>query len=229
MRLFTSLLAALAICLYSAAASADVITACVKPNGGMRIVTPGTECRGDETPLAWNVQGPQGPQGQPGMDGMDGGPGPEGPPGSSLRVFDALGAEIGLLMDRVGTRGDLQVFLESVEVVIWLTPGGDLLDRGADQIFWNELDCQGQAFIERRYVGDLSGPLGAAGPLFVGRRVPSIDLVEYQSRDPGAGCANDQASGPLTDAIPADAITLAELGLTFPLRAPLYVAPAPAP
>ena len=61
MRLLTLLLAALSICLYSAAASAEAIHACVKPNGEMRIVAATTECRGDETLLSWNVQGPPGP------------------------------------------------------------------------------------------------------------------------------------------------------------------------
>ena len=51
MRLLTLLLIAFKACLFSAAASAEVIDACVKPNGGMRIAAPGTECRGDETLL----------------------------------------------------------------------------------------------------------------------------------------------------------------------------------
>ena len=54
--------------------------------------------------------------------------------------------------------------------------------------------------------------------------VPSTDRA-YQSRLPGTICYNDQHSGPLTDAVPADEVSLGDLGLSFPLPAPLYVAP----
>ena len=81
MRLPTLLLISLALCLVGTTASAEVINACVKPNGGMRIVAATTECRGDETPISWNVQGPKGDMGDPGMDGE---PGPAGP---SLRAL----------------------------------------------------------------------------------------------------------------------------------------------
>ncbi len=56
----------------------DVITACVKRNGVLRIVGEGETCNGNESPLSLNVQGPQGPQG---LDGPVGPQGPEGPAG----------------------------------------------------------------------------------------------------------------------------------------------------
>ena len=186
------------------------------------------------------VPGPEGPQGEPGVDGIDGAPGapgvdgadgepgPQGPPGPSLRVFDALGTEIGWLLEVEGHNA-YQVFLESIEAIVWVSlEEGTLQFRGADQIFFDELDCNGQAFVERRYVAELSSPLTTGARMFVGREVPSIDLVEYESRYPGS-CQNDQASGPLTDAIPADEVILEDLGLTFPRPAPLYVGLAPAP
>jgi hypothetical protein len=47
-----------------AAAATNAITACVKnANGDLRIVSSATECKHNESPLSWNVQGLQGPPG----------------------------------------------------------------------------------------------------------------------------------------------------------------------
>src|SRR5262245_56021750 len=73
-------------------ASAQVIHACVKNGGSLKIVTDPAQCGGGETPLSWNVQGPPG---EPGTDGADGGPGPQGPPGPVLHVFDASDNDLG--------------------------------------------------------------------------------------------------------------------------------------
>jgi len=55
-------------------AETGTITACVRnSNGEIRIVTQASDCKSNEQPLAWNLQGPVGPQGPPG---------PEGPAGS---------------------------------------------------------------------------------------------------------------------------------------------------
>jgi hypothetical protein len=55
---------------------ADVINACKNDRSGIiKIVDDIADCRGSETPLSWNTEGPQGEQGEPGT------PGPPGPPG----------------------------------------------------------------------------------------------------------------------------------------------------
>ena len=138
MRLFV--LATTLALLFSAAATAEVISACVKPNGGMRIVAPGTECRGDETPISWNVQGPPGADGMDGTDGMDGGTGPEGPPGPSLRVIDGAGDVLGIPYD------DRRFFNEEIgasfSIAILLEPS--LLKT----LFFDAPGCTGQAYMD---------------------------------------------------------------------------------
>ena len=142
-------------------------------------------------------------------------------------MFDANGTEIGpLVQGQPGGPGDGQfwVYLESIGATVKLLQSGDLYVHG-DQIFFSELNCQGQAYVQRGFVAYLAGtnPAGS-GRLFVGQRVPSVD-PNYLSRLPGTLCYNDQHSGPLTDAVPADEISLGDLGLSFLLPAPLYIAP----
>jgi hypothetical protein len=168
------------------------------------------------------ANGADGADGANGTNGVDGEPGPAGPPGPSLRVFDALGAEIGWLAQwNSGSEiGTYRVFVESVGATIRLDLGGTLTpETPGGQIFFAEFDCMGQAFVERRYVGRVTSE---GGRFFIGREEPSSD-PEYLSRLPGINCNNDQDSGPLLDAVPADEIVIEDLGLTFPLPAPLYV------
>jgi hypothetical protein len=58
--------------------SSAQIVSCVKSNGDVHIISPSDSCKGGETRLVWNVQGPQGiqgiqgPAGPAGRDGRDG-------------------------------------------------------------------------------------------------------------------------------------------------------------
>src|SRR5690242_5174583 len=66
------------------AATTGVINACILPSGQVRIPASGESCKGNETAVVWNVQGPKGDAGPPGPQGPAGpvGPaGPQGPPG----------------------------------------------------------------------------------------------------------------------------------------------------
>ncbi len=54
------------------------IHACAGPNGQLRVVEAGEQCRKSETRLSWNSEGPAGPAG---ADGARGEPGPQGEPG----------------------------------------------------------------------------------------------------------------------------------------------------
>jgi len=78
--------------------------------GSIRIVSDTNQCRGNETPLTWNQQGPAGPQGATGPQGAQGlvgaqgavgaqgprgdtGPaGPQGPQGSALAGYQIVTA-----------------------------------------------------------------------------------------------------------------------------------------
>ncbi len=86
----------------------------------------------------------------------------------SLRVFDALGVEIGLLVRSSQQSGTpLRVYLETIEASILLDSGGFLIvETPGGQILFEDLDCQGQAFVERHFVGRLTGE---GGRFFVGR------------------------------------------------------------
>src|SRR3990170_4989061 len=63
-----------------------VINACyVSSSGTLRIVDPAvTDCRHNELPISWSVQGPPGPAGEPGQPGE---PGAQGEPGPGAAGF----------------------------------------------------------------------------------------------------------------------------------------------
>lgn len=58
-----------------------VITGCVNPSGGLRVIADGATCKSNETTLTWNRRGPVGPQGPQGEIGPVGPTGPVGPSG----------------------------------------------------------------------------------------------------------------------------------------------------
>ena len=60
----------------------NTVTACVNERSGhVRIVDSGDDCRGGESVVTWNKQGPPGPAGPEGPPGPEGPAGPQGPPG----------------------------------------------------------------------------------------------------------------------------------------------------
>jgi type VI secretion system secreted protein Hcp len=82
---------------YAAAQQSDgsqILYACKKDNGQLRLVDQNASCGPNEEKIFWNVEGPagpmgaQGPAGKDGIDGKDGAVGPQGPPGVSLPVGD---------------------------------------------------------------------------------------------------------------------------------------------
>jgi len=202
MRLFSVFPAALLLAPFTAFAC--VIHACVKNAGTIKIVADPVDCGQGDTPLSWNVQGPQAD------------PGPQGPPSPSPRVFDALGTEVGLLAQWHNPNDEFRTYpvsLESVRATILLDVGGKLvIESPGGQVFLAEPDCTGQAYDDRRYVATVTGE---GGRLFIGREVPSSN-PDSESRLPGPTCANDQLSSPLMNSVPADEITLDDLGLSFP-------------
>ena len=73
-------------------ASAQLIDACVKNDGSLRIVGSPADCRSKESPISWNATGPEGPQGPIGEPGPAG---EQGPPGDNLRAIDGNGVDLG--------------------------------------------------------------------------------------------------------------------------------------
>jgi hypothetical protein len=63
--------------------TSNVVYACVKGEGQLRIVPSAASCSKSETPLQWNVQGPTGLQGAPGPQGPAGAAGAQGLAGAA--------------------------------------------------------------------------------------------------------------------------------------------------
>ena len=110
--------------------STQVVQACVKPGGEVRIVQSASDCRKSEHPLSWNVvgpegpagpvgpkgdTGPQGPQGDPGPQGGTGPQGPQGAPGASLTSIHDLD---GLACQASTGPGTISVSIAGSPVVI---------------------------------------------------------------------------------------------------------------
>src|SRR5436190_23794294 len=75
-----SLIVGISITLFANIVTAqEAIHACVNQRSGdLRVIAAGAECKKNEVPLAWNVQGPPGPQGVSGPAGPAGPTGPQG-------------------------------------------------------------------------------------------------------------------------------------------------------
>jgi hypothetical protein len=217
----------------STTAAAQVINACAKSNGALRVVAAPTDCKASETPLSWNQQGPKGDPGDMGEPGMDGAPGSDA---SVLRVFDREGTDLGLFVDHV-PRGNprpnsYRVFLEDSEVVVHLDiPSGDLRPR-VHGIFFEEPACQGIAYVRqdgnegRVPPGELftNEELHVAVRYFVGERGVPIRPVTLLS-NLGNQCRESSSIPPaVVPAIPVNEVSLSDLGLDVaPFPAPLYV------
>jgi len=67
---------------YAHGGDANLIHACLKPAGKIRIVGPNDTCRNKETARDWNIQGIKGDSGATGPQGETGPEGPAGPQGA---------------------------------------------------------------------------------------------------------------------------------------------------
>ena len=70
----------------SATVDQNVITACTRPNGGVRLAQAPGDCKDNEGTVSWNQTGPagaRGPEGPAGEDGAPGAAGPAGPTGAT--------------------------------------------------------------------------------------------------------------------------------------------------
>lgn len=113
--------------------SDNVITACYMRSGGtVRVIDSSvTNCKGNETALAWNVEGregPQGPQGEPGPQGEQGpkgDTGATGPAGPAGPKGDPGSPGTSLAFQRSGpTNVGIPSNFSHTEVVSWMAPPG---------------------------------------------------------------------------------------------------------
>ena len=122
----------------------EPLNACVKRSGALYLVGPEyrrQECRPNDTPTTINaegVEGPQGPTGPPGMSGA---------PGQNIRLLDANGDEVGLVLSRPSGPNvniwhtTLHLFTAYDTVTGLLTT----LSVG-DNFYFTEPNCQGTAY-----------------------------------------------------------------------------------
>jgi YVTN family beta-propeller protein len=66
----------------------DTINACYDTKGQLRRVNSPAECKSNETPVAWDIQGPKGDKGDPGPPGPQGPAGTQGPQGDKVDKGD---------------------------------------------------------------------------------------------------------------------------------------------
>lgn len=228
MRLPASLVAlVVALLLKPLGASAQIIYGCIKSNGALKVVTSPTNCAAKETRISWSQVGPQGPP------GAEGPPGPEGRPGPTLSLFDSSGHEIGLLVGPLAFEpgnvapGSYEVYLPSSGLTIAIDSFGRIDPYPRATVFYFEQqDCQGQAYLwNEKLIGSrvycLEGGSETCGNrFFVTNRSEAANVYVLSSASPN--CNN---LGRIVErAIPADEISLGDLGLTFPLPTPLYIA-----
>ena len=71
-----------AVTYVQAQSGSQVIRACAQNgSGAIQLLADGQQCKPNETPISWNVQGPTGDTGAQGLKGDKGDPGPQGPSG----------------------------------------------------------------------------------------------------------------------------------------------------
>jgi hypothetical protein len=208
----------------------NLIHGCIKKNATLKIVSNPANCSSGETPISWNQQGPQGEPGPAGEPGLPGEPGAEA---EVLHVFDNNGVDVGIYAG--------SDTVESVEGKLWLyrvyLPDSKIiLNVGAlngvqtlqDVWFYFEsTDCTG--IIYARQAGRLIRP--AIYDLYIATATEPV-VIQPRSkswRTPFPTYSQCVDTSATTRAVfPATVIDpAADLGLSFPLPAPLVVAPAP--
>jgi len=237
-----------ALLLAPLSASAQVIHACVKSGGTLEIVADPADCNPADRPLWWNVQGPQAPVlhvfDALGNDlGLYAETEPVAVSGRICR-FDRRRLDRWRSSSR--RRASCSRFSDPRHAIRVISPNGInvLVSAQSGELFVPEYGqllfrepagsgCTGQPFIGVRNLT----PYPVFGAALYGERVPSVELFVARSEpasietiqssvtDPDGRC---DALGPVEVLVaPLDSITQADLGITFPVAAPLRIAPAP--
>lgn len=139
----------------------------------------------------------------------------------TLRVFDGDGTDLGLHVN--GIHGHLSVFLESIGGTVLLRRNGDLDPEESQPHYFSQPDCSGLPYVGETFAARLSSvEIDGVIRHFVGTTAP-VEWVTASSIELNHLCSNQVEDAWL---VPAVEISLEDLGLAFPLPAPVYVAPA---
>jgi hypothetical protein len=229
-RLFADLAVTLVALAFASAASAQVINGCIKTNGTLKIVTGPADCSARETPISWNQQGPQGEPGPAGEPGLPGEPGAEA---EVLHVFDNNGVDVGIYAgaDAVfsveGKPWHYRVYLPDSEVMLFVRALDGVQSLQDVWYYFESTDCTGDAYA--RQAGRLIRPAVYDLYIATGTEPVAIQTRSKSWRTPLPEPYNCASGGVGTmNVFSATVIDpAADLGLSFPLPAPLAVAPAP--
>jgi hypothetical protein len=134
-------------------AQADLISACKKKDGIIRIVQSLDECKKTEEPLSWNETGPSGPPGSTGEKGE------VGPP-SGPKVLDALGNFVGYLVT-YDQWGDL-IWNPEHQVFMHITRGGSF--HSPQFMYFLEENCSETQGIYIQWLNRTVSPLRILSP-----------------------------------------------------------------
>jgi hypothetical protein len=167
----------------TAAAEAEVVTACRHPNGGwVRIVAAENACRVREQVVTWNTEGPAGAPGPAGP------PGPKGDPGPGLAQLEDMA---GLPCTRDGGgAGEVELDFAGDDTVLFRCVAGGpppLPPPPASSVVINEVDydqvgADGDGYVEVKNTGTAEVDLATLALVFV----DGADSEEYR-REPLTG------------------------------------------
>lgn len=170
--ILTSLVLVLGLWSYTRA-TGNAITACVAKSGEVHILLrDNTACHNNETLLSWNITGQQGPKGDTGATGATGsqgvqgvagpqgtkgdigqtgsrGPqGPKGDAGTSLKLYDANGQFLGILLGMPPSdfaNNKYQTYLPDAKITLRLNERLGLVNDGI-HIYFLTTDCTGTPY-----------------------------------------------------------------------------------
>jgi hypothetical protein len=145
-------------------------------------------------------------------------------------VFDATGHELGLLAGDLRPNSNiLPTYIEGIGAVVMLVELGGI-DKSPIGVYYAGSGCTGQAYVEK-FVSfvhwDLAPQVdGGEARLFIAQRVEGSEADVESAGTAGSPC-DDLTDAPRTlpHAVPADEITMNDLGLPYPLALPLFIAP----
>lgn len=197
-------------------ASAQIIDACIKNDGSLRIVGSPADCRSKESPISWNATGPEGPQGPVGE---------QGPAGNNLWVVDGNGTTVGQLVDwktfKYGSFPFVTIYLDSAGAIAHVDRRDGKLHLASSHhiisLFFDGGGCEGLAYAFPADAGELI-PNGNFTRFYVARPGALVQPTLFSVAENGV-C---RAGGTTAAHIPAEEVT-GLLEVTFPVPLPITV------
>ena len=153
--------------------------------------------------LVEGPEGPQGEQGEPGEDGQDGTNGQngiDGQDGISLRLEDANGQDLGIILDMFAGGGgsgmfEYHTYLQDKDVALKLREDIGTITRigSRDDVYFVEANCQGQAYaLERPIAKRDTTETMLDGTIYRGTNIPGSKRLLQSRKHKTQACNNFQ-------------------------------------